>query len=308
MITVKPMTFLMNCGDLMSADSILATDEVDDDPEAVDAVLGQIARYRLSTFAAMAQLPELSDKSPRYLRRVLRDCRAAGLLSSAALHSGMRYWFLTDAGAARCGLDQSRSGPLSEPAKLRAYAMLVFCCLSAAPRYRLTAKELSEQFSVLHRRGMPGTYYFDPTATGCIVWPALMQVIRTLGPSGAVRARGHLTAHQTARFRQLIAAHRFELTVLTVLPAKAERTASVLNSLPEVKHVPVHVVAQPSCYLSSVRASERRKPEQEPDQKTPSAWVSSLPAPEQGKTTGSEPESPQTELTFHKRSLSIHWM
>ncbi len=85
MTTVKPMTFLMNCGDLMSADSILATDEVDDDPEAVDAVLGQIARYRLSTFAAMAQLPEFSDKSPRYLRRVLRDCRAAGLLSSAAL-------------------------------------------------------------------------------------------------------------------------------------------------------------------------------------------------------------------------------
>ena len=35
------------------------------------------------------------------------------------------------------------------------------------------------------------------------------------------------------------------LTVLTVLPAKAERTLSVLKSLPEVKHVPVHVVAQP---------------------------------------------------------------
>jgi hypothetical protein len=46
-------------------------------------------------------------------------------------------------------------------------------------------------------------------------------------------------------FQQLIKAHRFEITVLTVLPAKAERTVSVLNSLPEVKHVPVHVVAQP---------------------------------------------------------------
>jgi hypothetical protein len=117
----------MNCGDIMSADRFYATVETDDDREAVDAVLGQIARYRLSTFAAMAQLPEFSDQSPRYLRRLLRDCRAAGLLSSAALHSGMRYWFLTAAGAARCGLDESRSGPLSEPAKVRAYAMLLFC-------------------------------------------------------------------------------------------------------------------------------------------------------------------------------------
>ena len=33
--------------------------------------------------------------------------------------------------------------------------------------------------------------------------------------------------------------------MLTVLPAKAERIASAFQSLPEVKHVPVHVVAQP---------------------------------------------------------------
>lgn len=46
-------------------------------------------------------------------------------------------------------------------------------------------------------------------------------------------------------FRQLIKVHRFEITVLTVLPAKAERTVGVLKSLPEVKQVPVHVVAQP---------------------------------------------------------------
>jgi len=46
-------------------------------------------------------------------------------------------------------------------------------------------------------------------------------------------------------FRQFIKARRFEITVLTVLPAKAQRIASVLNSLPQVKHVPVRVVAQP---------------------------------------------------------------
>ena len=137
MITVKPMTFLMNCGDLMSADKIHAADEVNDDPEAVDAVLRQIARYRLSTFAAMAQLPEFSDKSPRNLRRVLRDCRDAGLLSSAALHSGMRYWFLTSAGAARC--DLFPRGPRLKPAGSRASERSVPRCGRLRGRCALVA-------------------------------------------------------------------------------------------------------------------------------------------------------------------------
>jgi hypothetical protein len=264
MSTVKPMTFLTNFGDMMSAGRIPITEKVGDDRLAIDALLGQVARYRLSTFAAMAQLPEFTGKSPRYVRRLLRDCRVAGLLASATLHAGMRYWFLTVAGAARCGLDESRSGPLSEPAKLRAYAMLIFCCLSTRPRYRLAANELNDQFSVLHRPGMPGTYYFDPAEKGGIGlaridaghhgrWDRVVQSVRQ-----------DISLHtRLPGFRQLIAAHRFEITVLTVLPAKAARTASVLNSLPEVKHVPVHVVAQsellPLIYSSPGKEETRIK-------------------------------------------------
>ena len=230
----------------MSAGRIQTTKEVDDDQNAIEAILGQIVRYRLSTFAAMARLPEFNDESPRRLRRLLHHCRNAGLLSSAALHSGMRYWFLTQVGASHCGLNESRSGPLSETAKLRAFALLLFCCMSPRPRYRLTAAELSERFSVLHRPGMPGTYYLNPSKNGCIGlarvdaghhgrWDRVVQSVRD-----------DISLHmKLPGFRQLIAARRFEITVLTVLPAKAERTASVLKSLPEVKHVPVHVVAQP---------------------------------------------------------------
>jgi hypothetical protein len=246
MSTVKPTRFLMNCGDVMCAKKLKIPAERDDNQEAIEAILGHIARYRLSTFAAMARLPEFRDESPRQLRRLLRQCRVDGLLSSAALHSGSRYWFLTPDGATRCGLDESRSGPLSETAKLHAYALLLFCCLSDAPRYRLTAKELTERFSVLHRPGMPGTYYLNPTKNGCIGlarvdaghhgrWDRVIQSVRD-----------DISLHtKLPGFRQLIAAGRFEITVLTVLPAKAERTASVLKSLPEVKHVPVHMVAQP---------------------------------------------------------------
>ena len=246
MTTVKLTSFLTNCGDVMCAKKTKPIDERDDDQDAAEAILGHISRYRLSTFAVMSQLPEFAEESPRHLRRLLRDCRMAGLLSSAALHSGSRYWFLTEAGAARCGLDKSRSGPLSEKAKLRAYALLLFCCLADKPRHRLTTNELSQQFSVLHRPGMPGTYYFDPNGKGCIGLARIDAGHHGRWDRVVQSVKDDIALHRKLPgFRQLIKAHRFEITVLTVLPAKAERMVSVLKSLPEVKYVPVHVVAQP---------------------------------------------------------------
>ena len=246
MTTVKPMSFLMNCGDAMCATKTKTIDEREDDQDAIEAILAHIARYRMSTFTALSRLPQFAAESPRHLRRLLRDCREAELLSSAALHSGSRYWFLTPAGAARCGLEESRSGPLSETAKLRAYALLLFCCLSDKPRYRLTAKELSQQFSVLHRPGMPGTYYFDPTGKGSIGLARIDAGNQGRWDRVIESVRDDISLHQKLPgFRQLINARRFEITVLTVLPAKAERTVGVLKSLPEVKHIPVHVVALP---------------------------------------------------------------
>ena len=236
----------MNCGDVMCAKKTRTTDKRDDSQPAIDAILAHIARYRLSTFAALSRMPQFADESPRHLRRLLRDCREAELLSSAALHSGSRYWFLTPAGATRCELDESRSGPMSETAKLRAYALLLFCCLSDKPRHRLTASELSQQFSVLHRPGMPGTYYYDPTGAGCIGLARIDAGHYGRWDRVVDSVRDDISLHRKLPgFRELIAAQRFEITVLTVLPAKAERTVSVLKSLPEVKHVPVYVVAQP---------------------------------------------------------------
>jgi len=242
MTIVKPIHFLMNCGNNMSADNLNI--ESNDDP--IEAVLHHIARYRLSTFATMSRLSELSGLNPRSLRERLREYCDFGELSSAALHAGVRYWFLTPQGATRCGLDESRSGPLSETAKIRAYALLLFCCGSDRPRYRLTADELSSRFPALHRPGMPGTYYLEPAESGCI---GLTRI--DAGHSGrwdriVQSVRDDIALHRKLPgFRQLIQSRRFEITVLTVLPAKAERIASDLLSLPEMKHVPVHVVAQP---------------------------------------------------------------
>ena len=259
MSTVKPTRFPMNCGDDMCAKKTKITSERDDDQDAIEAILGHIARYRLSTFAALSRLPQFADESPRHLRRLLRDCRDARLLSSAALHSGSRYWFLTPAGATRCGLDESRSGPLSETAKLRAYALLLLCCLSDKPRHRLTVSELSQQFSVLHRPGMPGTYYYDPTGKGSIGLARIDAGHHGRWDRVVQSVKDDTSLHQKLPgFRQLIKAHRFEITVLTVLPAQAERSVSVLKSLPEVKQVPVHVVALPEL-LPLIYSSHRKE-------------------------------------------------
>jgi len=88
---------------------------------------------------------------------------------------------------------------------------------------------------------MPGTYYLEPAESGCI---GLTRI--DAGHGGrwdriVESVRDDITLHRRLPgFRQLIQSRRFEITVLTVLPAKAERIASAFASLPEVKHVPNH--------------------------------------------------------------------
>jgi len=93
---------------------------------------------------------------------------------------------------------------------------------------------------------MPGTYYLEPAESGCI---GLTHI--DAGHSGrwdriVQSVRHDIALHRRLPgFRQMIQSRRFEITVLTVLPAKAERIATAIQALPDVKHVPVHVVAQP---------------------------------------------------------------
>ncbi len=241
--TAKRTRFLTNCGEAMSPLKI--TNETDNQ-HAIETLLAHVARYRLSVFAAISRLPEFAGIGPRRLRRLLDQCRGIGMLSSAALHHGARYWFLTENGAQHCGLDGTRSGPLSEGAKIRAYALLLFCCLSAQPKYRLTADDLSGRFAGLHRPGMRSTYYLDPAGPGCIGLARVDAGHRGRWDRIIASVREDIALHQRQPgFRPLIQARRFEITLLTVLPAKARRIANALISLPEVKHIPVHVVAQP---------------------------------------------------------------
>jgi hypothetical protein len=228
-------------------------------PDPVDILLEHVARYRLSIFAAMQQLRGISAEGPRTLRRLLKHCRDSGLMGSAILHSGLRYWFLTRDGAVRCGIDPSRSGPLSEAAKLRACALLHFCCLSETRRHRLSGQELNRGCTQAFRCGLPGTYYFSPSGNGVIGlaridaghsgrWDRVVHTVRN-----DIQTHGAMSG-----FRELIATGRFEITVLTVLPCKAERIDGAIRLIPDHTQFPVHVVAQPELLPLIVSRQGRR--------------------------------------------------
>ena len=201
---------------------------------------------RLTVFAALERLPEFSAAGPRQIKNVLRDCQRQTLVGSAPLHHGAKYWYLDTAGAKHCGLAEERSGFLSEPAKLRALAMLRFCCLSDRPRHRLTAEDLARSFPSLQRPGLPNGYYFDPAGSGCLGLARLDVGRRGRWDRVLQSLRADINDHiQQPVFKRLIEAGSFEITVLTVFRQKARRIEEALAQRKDSCAVPLQVVALP---------------------------------------------------------------
>jgi hypothetical protein len=231
--------FLMNCGDTMLP-------EILDDAmlvnETVNTVLEHIARYRLTIFPVLQRLPIFAACKPKQVKQVLRECQRRSLISVATLHHTVRYWYLDALGAQRFGDDEERIGPLSEPAKIRALAMIRFCCLAESPRHRLQDSELAQGFPDLYRPGLPNGYYFDPAASGRL---GLLRI------DAGRRGRWDRVIHSIRKdiaehldrpaFRRIIQAGRFEITVITTFRQKARRIYESL--IPDARRLPIRVVA-----------------------------------------------------------------
>jgi len=214
--------------------------------EFVDAVVHHLARYRLTVFPAVQQLPAFATSRPSQVKDTLRECQRQSLIGSAPLHHGAKYWYLDVLGAQRCGLPEERIGPLSEPAKLRALAMLRFCCLSGAPRHRLTADDFAQSFPDLARPGLPDGYYFDPQGSGRLGLARVDAGRRGRWDRAIESLRDDINDHvHRSGFRRLIQAGRFEITLLTVLRQKAQRLYESLTQFPDARRVPVQVMAIP---------------------------------------------------------------
>lgn len=245
----------MNCGDAMA----LPTHPLPTSAAALTAVLQQIARYRLAVFASLRTERVFADVGPRATKQVLRDAQQRGWIASATLHHQARYWRLTAAGAAEIGVTSPRSEPLSEPAKLRAYALLAFCRLSDRPRVRLTADELNRHFPDPLRDGMPTGYYLAPQGPGCLGLARVDAGRRGRWDRIVESLREDIDAHcRLTGFRPLIASGRFELTVLTVFPQKARRIQAALAAHRDAQRIRVQAVALPQLLPLLTSVAERR--------------------------------------------------
>jgi len=214
--------------------------------EAIVDVLQHINRYRLTVLDAVERLPVFAKFRSQQVRCMLRRLEHRALIEAAPLHRGVIYWYLLPSGARRLGLDNSHYGPLSEPAKIRAYALLRFCCLSGKPRVRLTRQDITGRLSESDRIGLPNTYYFDLGGAGRLGIARVDAGHRGRWDRVVQTLREDIAAHLLRpAWRRLIVAGRFEFTVLTVLPEKAERIRETLTQHPDTSRAKVQIVALP---------------------------------------------------------------
>ncbi|MHC4880387.1 MAG: hypothetical protein ACYTGL_28390 [Planctomycetota bacterium] len=188
-------------------------------------ILEHVARYRLTTLPALCQLPAFRQRPESSVKRLLRSLVRDGQLQRAALFHNRNYY---------CSRQVSRSpsGVLSESEKLRAYAMLLYCCLGTAQRERLTRSELHTHFPVLSEPGLPLNYYVDSSGD-----TTRLGVLRVdLGGRGRWdrilgKARDDVLKHQgRTGIRDLIRQGQFEVTIMTALPQKAARICDTMTS------------------------------------------------------------------------------
>ncbi len=216
-------------------------------PPEADAILHHLGHHRLSVIDALKQLPVFVSWRTRRIKALLRTCERRALISMSWLHQGVRCWCLAPAGAAHCGLPTERSGKLSEAAKLRAFAMLHFCCLGSEPRRRLSTAELIRAFPHLPAVGLPNGYYFDPTGSGRLGLARLDAHRQGRWDRSLQCLREDIDRHwQEPGFRRLIQAGCFEITLLTVFPEKASRISAALAEHRDASRIPVRCLALPA--------------------------------------------------------------
>lgn len=197
--------------------------------------LEHVSRYRLTEVDALARTLRLRQYAAR---KLLTQLVQEQLLDKAPLYRHREYFFLTEKGAEflATSLDGGAAvvgdpchGPLSEPAKIRAFGFLCYCCLGNTQRRRLTRPELFATHPEAVWQGQPLNYYLDLETANlgvlCIDsggegrWDRIVHALRK-------DIFQHL--HRPA-FARLMEQGRFEMAVVTALRQKAERLQAALT-------------------------------------------------------------------------------
>jgi hypothetical protein len=218
------------------------------DPERLRLALGHVARYRLTTPEALKAVAALRLATTASALALLRTLTTEGLLGQAPLDRHGPYFYLTPKGGREViGSELThQSGPLSEPAKLRAFALLAFCRLIGVNRERLSADDLRRLVPGLDTGGMPSTFYAERSESRRVLGFARNDA----GGTGRWDRILATLAADVRRFagepalRPLVRGGSFEVTLVTATREKAERLRACLTDAGEPP-IPVHFAAVP---------------------------------------------------------------
>lgn len=215
-------------------------------------LLEHMARYRMTVGEAIVRTARIPRASNTATKRQMRQLVESGCAAVAPLYRNRRYLYLTEKGAEQVAklTKQDRHagyGPLSELAKIRAYAHLAFCCLQETPRERLTVADFQSYFPDLYQPGMAMNYYIESVA-GKLRLGFLRVDVGGRGRWDRViqKIRNDVESHWLhVGFRRLIEQGVFEITIATTLKQKADRICSALSDHRDANRAPIKVVAIP---------------------------------------------------------------
>jgi hypothetical protein len=225
-------------------------------------LLRHVARYRLTTAEVVRTVAGLRLKTNVQALEYLQSLVQQGWLGEAPFDRRGPYFFLTEQAAKRLNLPNDRFGPLSESAKLRAYAMLAFCRLMNVHRERLSLDDLRRLVPSLDTAGMTATFYAARTETTRTLGFARLDV-------GGVGRWDRILATLRADIRNLesepslrplFVSRAFEMTLITVTAEKAERLRSTFVEKYS-STMPVHFIAVPRllALTGTIRAPPTRR-------------------------------------------------
>jgi hypothetical protein len=207
-----------------------------------DAVLHHVARYRLTVPEAVQHLAACRGRSRGDVLRTLSRLETQRRLTSVWLYAGRRGYVAKD-DKKQAPSQRAPASGLSETAKVRHFAMLAFCCLGSAPRQRLTRAELVARIDGLKSPDCTSPYYAEADRIGFLRVDAGGH-----GRWDRILAKSLEDARDHTRepvWRPWIDAGRFEITIVTALPQKAERLCRAMAALDQAPPVPVRITALP---------------------------------------------------------------
>jgi hypothetical protein len=217
-----------------------------------EAIIKHIQRYHLTTpeAACAAEVRGMTD--PLVATQRLRALAKRGILRRGPLDAEQTCYMLSAEARRQLGNDdddhhqQQQQAP-SQQTKVQHLAFLLFCCLHAAQRVRLTADDLKERFPDLYRQHHSSHYYLSSSGpTPCLGFLRVDAGHRGRWDRIVAKVSDDIRWHLSLPVvTELLRTGAFEITVITPLPDKAQRIHEALSLQQEVLPIPVHCVAMP---------------------------------------------------------------